>query len=58
MTGADVRGLDKTLGIPLIWGRGLAAHPVVVMFTDSRNAGQLANSATRCRRRSKRKERG
>jgi hypothetical protein len=35
MTGADVRGLDETLGIPLIWGPGPAAQAVVVMFTDA-----------------------
>jgi hypothetical protein len=30
MTGADVRGLDKTLGIPLIWDPASAAHAVAV----------------------------
>lgn len=35
MTGADVGGLDETLGIPLIWGPGSAAEAVVVMFADT-----------------------
>jgi hypothetical protein len=35
MTGADARGLDETLGIPLIWDARSAAQAVVVTFTDA-----------------------